>query len=167
VEVVPELVVVVADVLVVEVCVVLVVVVGVVVLVVALVGVVLLLLVVVVVVGVVLVVVVGVVLVEVVLVAAFWQSCAASWLTVCAPWPKFATSVVLTVEGRFAIALLNERAAPAAVPQSPATTAEESVSSWLLRLLAWSPESRPLLPPHAARNDTAKPSPQARSARDP
>jgi hypothetical protein len=31
-----------------------------------------------------------------------WQSLAASWLTVVAPWPRFCTRVVFTVEGRAA-----------------------------------------------------------------
>jgi hypothetical protein len=76
-------------------------------------------------------------------------------------------SVVLTVAGRSDTALLNVRAASAAVPQSPDWTAELSASSWRVSVLAWLPDSRSPLPPQAARNDTAKPSPQARIARDP
>jgi hypothetical protein len=164
VEVVPELVLLVAEVVVVDVGVLLVLVLVVGVVVVLVVGVVEVLVVVVV------VVVVGVleaVVSEVLLALVLWHSLAASWLTVCAPWPRFCTSVVFTVEGRFATPLLNERAALAATPQLPAATAEDSAASWLLRLLAWSLESRPLLPPQATRNDTAKPIPPARIARDP
>jgi hypothetical protein len=73
----------------------------------------------------------------------------------------------LTVEGRLATALLNLVAAFEAALQFPAATAAERVLSWLLRLLASLLESKPLLPPHATRNETAKPSPPARNARDP
>lgn len=91
----------------------------------------------------------------------------ASWPTVEAPWLRFCAKVGLTVEGRFATALLKDVTALEAAPQSPAETAEESVSSWPFRLAAWLIESRPAPPPQATRNETAKPIPPAMSARGP
>jgi hypothetical protein len=44
--------------------------------------------------------------------------------------------VVLTVEGRLATALLNDRAALDAAPHWPEATAEETAASWLFRLPA-------------------------------
>ncbi len=64
------------------------------------------------------------------------QSLAARSVIVAAPWPRFCTSVVLTVEGRFATALLNDRAAPDAAPHWPEATAELIDASWLFRLPA-------------------------------
>jgi hypothetical protein len=96
-----------------------------------------------------------------------WQSTAASWLTVEAPCARFWASVVLIVEGRLATESENERAATLAAPQWNEATAEDRVFSWLLRSAAWFPDSRPLPPPQATTNDTAKPSPPARNARDP
>jgi hypothetical protein len=63
------------------------------------------------------------------------QSCAASWLTVPAPWLRFLTSVVLIEEGRLVTALVSAAAALCATPHWPAATAEEMESSWLARLL--------------------------------
>jgi cytochrome c biogenesis protein CcdA len=117
------------------------------------------------VVEVVLVFVVGVV--EVVVELELWQSTAASWLTVEAPWARFWASVVLTVVGRLATEFANERAAASAPPHCPEATAEESVFSLLFRSAAWFADSSPLPPPQATTNDTAKPSPPARNARDP
>jgi hypothetical protein len=132
------------------------------------VGVVLVVVVVVVVLGAVVVVVVEeVVDVEVVGVVACRQSCCASWLTVDAPWLRLLRSVGLSVEGRFPTEFTNCAAALEAAPQFPELTAEETWSSWLLRLLAWSLESRPAPPPQAATSSaTANPSPPARMARD-
>ena len=96
-----------------------------------------------------------------------WQSSAASWLTVVAPCARFWASVVLTVEGRLATEFENERAAAWAPLHWNEATAEERVFSWLLRSAAWFPDSSPLPPPQATTNDTAKPSPPARNARDP
>jgi hypothetical protein len=64
------------------------------------------------------------------------QSLDARSVIVAAPWPRFCTSVVLTVDGRFAIALLNDRAAPDAAPHWPEATAELIDASWLFRLPA-------------------------------
>jgi hypothetical protein len=119
------------------------------------------------VVEVVLVFVVGVVEVVVELELELWQSTAASWLTVEAPWARFWASVVLTVVGRLATEFANERAAASAPPHCPEATAEESVFSLLFRSAAWFADSSPLPPPQATTNDTAKPSPPARNARDP
>jgi hypothetical protein len=111
------------------------------------------------------VVVVGVVVgvVGVVLV----QSLAASSLTVLAPWLRFRDRVVLTEEGRLVTALVRAAAALLACPQLWASIALETESSWLLRLLAWSDESRPLLLPQATANAAANPRPPARNAREP
>jgi hypothetical protein len=122
------------------------------------------------VVGVVLVGVVVVwVLVELVvgvLVVARWQSCAASWLTVEAPWVRFWRRFGLIVEGRLETSSAKLRLALCAVAQSLDETAAETWSSLLLRLFAWSPESSPRPPPQAAMTkDVAKPSPPATSAR--
>lgn len=62
--------------------------------------------------------------VEVEVVVAFWQSCAASWLTVDPPCRRSARSVRLTVPGRFSTASLNAREADDAAPQSPALAAD-------------------------------------------
>jgi hypothetical protein len=83
----------------------------------------------VVVVVVVVVLLVALLLDELVVVLVLWQSRAARSPMVAAPWPRFCTSVVLTVEGRFATALLNDRAALDAGPHWPAATAEESDAS--------------------------------------
>jgi hypothetical protein len=91
--------------------------------------------VVVVVVGVVVVVVVGVVvvvavlLVGVVVLVVWWQSLAASVLTVDAPWLRLARSVLLTVPGRLLTALLNACEAFEAAPQLPEPTAAPTWSS--------------------------------------
>ena len=73
----------------------------------------------------------------------------------------------MIVEGRLATEAENERAAAAAAPHRPEVTAAESVFSWLFRSAAWFADSSPLPPPQATTNDTAKPSPPARNARDP
>jgi hypothetical protein len=117
-----------------------------------------------------LVVVVGVVVVllvvELELELELWQSLAASWLTVEAPWARFSARVVLTVAGRLATESENERAAVTALPHCPEATAVEIVFSWLFKSAAWFPDSSPLPLPQATTNDTAKPSPPARNARD-
>jgi hypothetical protein len=61
------------------------------------------------------------VLVEVVV---FWQSLAASSLTVDPPWRRLARSVRLTVAGRLITAALNAREADDAEPQSPELAAD-------------------------------------------
>jgi hypothetical protein len=73
--------------------------------------------------------------------------------------------VPLTDGGRFTTALLKVVMSVATASHWPALTSDEIWSSWLLRLSAWSDESRPEPPPQATRNETAKPSPPARSAR--
>lgn len=75
--------------------------------------------------------VVGVVRVRVVLV----QSLAASSATVLAPWLRFCESVVLIVEGRLVTALVSAADALLAAPHWWWATAEETESSWLVRLL--------------------------------
>jgi hypothetical protein len=120
------------------------------------------------VVGVVVVAVVAAVVVGVVgvLLVARWQSCAASWLTVEAPWVRFWRRFGLIVEGRLETSSAKLRLALCADAQSLAETAAETWLSLLLRLFAWSPESRPVPPPQAAMiKDVAKPSPPATSAR--
>jgi hypothetical protein len=89
------------------------------------------------------VVVVGVVVVRVlvelvvgVLPAARWQSCAASWLTVEAPWVRFWRRFGLIVEGRLETSSAKLRLALCADAQSLAETAAETWSSLLLRLFA-------------------------------
>jgi hypothetical protein len=104
---------------------------------------------------------------EVVLELLELQSLAASWLTVLAPWLRFCDRVVLTVDGRLVTALVRAAEALLACPQLWALTAFETESSWLLRLLAWSDESRPLLLPQATANAAANPRPPASSAREP
>jgi hypothetical protein len=101
------------------------------------------------------------------LVLELWQSLAARSPTVAAPWARFCSRVVLTVVGRFSTSLLKARAALVAGPHWPDWTAVEIDASWSFRLLAWSPVSRPLLPPQATTNETAKPRPPARNAREP
>ena len=59
----------------------------------------------------------------------------ASWPTVAAPWPRFWSRVVLTVDGRFATALFSDVAALWAAAQLWASIAEETASSWASRLL--------------------------------
>jgi hypothetical protein len=81
-------------------------------------------------------VVVGVELLLDELVVVLWQSRAASCPTVAAPWPRFCTRVVLILGGRLATWLENARAAPVAASHLPAATAEDTESSWALRLLA-------------------------------
>jgi len=108
-------------------------------------------------------VVVGVVVVTVLVV---WQSTAASRLIVAAPWLRFWRRFELIVEGRFETAAAKLRLALSTAEQSLAETADETWSSVLLRLFAWSAESRPAPPPQAAMiKDMAKPSPPATSAR--
>jgi hypothetical protein len=58
-----------------------------------------------------------------------WQSLAASWLTVVAPWPRFCTRVVLTVDGRAATWSENFLDAAEALPQWPSATAWETEDS--------------------------------------
>jgi hypothetical protein len=119
------------------------------------------------------VVVVGVVLVGVVAfvcvvgVVVLAQSLAASSLTVLAPWLRFCERVVLTVAGRLVTALVRAAEALFAWAQSWASTALETESSWLLRLLLWSAESSPWLLPQATANAAANPRPPARNAREP
>jgi hypothetical protein len=57
------------------------------------------------------------------------QSLAANLLTVVAPWPRFCTSVVLTVDGRAATWLENFLDAAEALPQWPSATACETDES--------------------------------------
>jgi hypothetical protein len=119
---------------------------------------------------VVVVVVVGVLVVSVVVGLAAdveLQSCWASWLTVPAPWPRFCTSVLLTVCGSWAISLLSAAAALCARAQSWAEIAEETAFKLLARRLLWSDESSPVLLPHATTKATVNPRPPARIARLP
>ena len=95
------------------------------------------------------------------------QSRAASSLTVLAPWLRFCDSVVLIVAGRFVTALVSAAEALLAWAQLWTSTACDTESSWLFRLLLWSDESRPWLPPHATANAAANPRPPARNAREP
>jgi hypothetical protein len=74
-------------------------------------------------------------------------------------------SVELIELGRLSTSAASEDAAREAAAQLPDWTAFEMVSTAALRLFAWSVESRPAPPPQAARIETAKPSPPARSAR--
>jgi hypothetical protein len=80
------------------------------------------------VVGVVVVAVVAVVVVGVVgvLVVALWQSAAASWLTVEAPWVRFWRRFGLIVDGRLETASANVRLALSAAPQLLEETAAET-----------------------------------------
>jgi hypothetical protein len=117
--------------------------------------------VVVLVVAVVVAVVVGVVVVAVVA----WQRWR-SWLTVETPLLRSARRLLLTVEGRLASSETRACAALRAAAQLPAAIAVEILSSWLLSALAGPAGSRPAPPPQPAMNDTAKPSPPARSARE-
>ena len=113
-----------------------------------------------------LVVVFGVLVVVVVVVVVLpRQSTDARWATVVTPWLSTWVSVRLIVGGRFATSLRSESAALAAAAQLPLWTAVETESRAALKLLAWSPESRPASPPQATRQDAARPSPPARSAR--
>ncbi len=66
---------------------------------------------------------------------------------------------------RFETSFVNPATAVAAAPQCPASTAEETESSWLFRFDASPPVSRLEPPPQATRNATAKPKPPANSAR--
>jgi hypothetical protein len=111
-------------------------------------------------------VVVGAVVVGVVVVVLL-QALAASWLTVLAAWLRFCERVVLTEAGRLVTALVRAAEALLAWPQLWALIALETESSWLLRLLAWSDESRPLLLPQATAKAAANPRPPARNAREP
>ncbi len=90
----------------------------------------------------------------------------ASEATVEAPCWRLVVSAGLMLDGRLLTVLFSASAAFAAAPHWPASSAEVSWSSWPWRLLAWSLDSRPWPPPpHATRNDAAKPSPPASSAR--
>ena len=63
------------------------------------------------------------------------QSLAANSLTVLAPWLRFADSVVLIVDGRLVTALVSAAEALLACGQLWTSTACETESSWLFRLL--------------------------------
>lgn len=54
--------------------------------------------------------------------------------TVLAPWRRFVRSVRLTPEGRFVTSSANDTTARVAAEHCPDSTAEETESSWLLRL---------------------------------
>jgi hypothetical protein len=95
------------------------------------------------------------------------QSRAASSLTVLAPWLRFCDRVVLIVEGRLVTALVSAADALLACAQLWASTACETESSWLVRLLFWSAESSPFVLPQATANAAANPRPPARNAREP
>jgi hypothetical protein len=114
-----------------------------------------------------LVVVFGVLVVVVVsvVVVPLRQSIEARSATVEAPWFSTWVSVRLIDGGRFATSLRSESAALLAAAQLPFWTAVETESSAALKLLAWSPESRPASPPQAASEHAARVSPPARSAR--
>jgi hypothetical protein len=110
-----------------------------------------------------LVVVLAVVLVVVLEVV--WQSCAASAATVLAPWSRLRRSVGLRVACRFATSLPKPATALLAAPHCPESTADETASSRLLRFEDSPPVSRFAPPPQATRKATANPRPPARSAR--
>ena len=102
----------------------------------------------------------------VVVVAGSWQSWAASWPTVIAPWWRLRRNVGLTEGGRSATSLLKLVIAVWAGMHWRALTAEETAASCALRLEDSAPVSRRESPPQAAtRKDTAKPSPPAENAR--
>ena len=54
--------------------------------------------------------------------------------TVLAPWRRFVRSVRLTPEGRFVTSSANDTTARVAAAHCPDSTADETESSWLLRL---------------------------------
>jgi hypothetical protein len=107
----------------------------------------------------------GGVVVVVVVVVVLPQSRSASCWTVDAPWLRLLCSVELIEPGRLLTSLVSADAALEAAPQLPDWTAFDTLSSVALRLFAWPLESRPAPPPQATRNETASPSPPARSAR--
>jgi hypothetical protein len=80
-------------------------------------------------------VVVGAVDDDVVEVLEVLQSRAASSLTVLAPWLRFCDKVVLIVDGRLVTALVSAADALLAWAQLWASTACETESNWLVRLL--------------------------------
>ncbi len=71
----------------------------------------------------------------------------------------------MIVEGSAATELWNACAAPRALSQRPALTAEESELSCALRPPACWLESSPVVPPQATTKATAKPRLPARNAR--
>jgi hypothetical protein len=93
------------------------------------------------------------------------QSTVASWLMVAAPCRRLLIRAEATDGGRPSIAPLKFPAAVLAEPHCMESTAARTWSSWELRLMDWSVESRPPPPPQATSNDVASPSPPARSAR--
>jgi hypothetical protein len=95
------------------------------------------------------------------------QSCAASALTVPAPWPRFCTRVGLTDCGSLATELLSAEAALSACAQSWAATADETAFRFPASSFFWADESRPVLLPHATTKATVNPRPPAKIAREP
>jgi hypothetical protein len=95
------------------------------------------------------------------------QSCAASALTVPAPWPRFCTRVGLTDCGSLATELLSAEAALSARAQSCAATADETACRLPANSFFWADESRPVLLPQATTKATVNPRPPARIAREP
>jgi hypothetical protein len=94
------------------------------------------------------------------------QSLAASCLSLTAPSPRLWTSLLLTGEVRLPTAEVNLLAALFAAAQLPELTAADTASSWLARVLLWSPESRSFEPPQATAKAAANPRPPARNARE-
>jgi hypothetical protein len=93
------------------------------------------------------------------------QSCRARWSSVPTESPRLERSVWLTVVDRFWTSVLNVPTALEAPVQSPDEIAELTWSRSFWSAAAWPPSSRPELLPQATRSDTAKPRPQAKTAR--
>jgi hypothetical protein len=111
--------------------------------------------------------VVELVVVEVVVdvTACWWHSETAWSASLETPSFRLVVSERLTVGGRFAASFRSDAAAFSAAAQLPDWTAVDTESRAAWRLFAWSPESRPAPPPQATRDEAARPSPPARSAR--
>ena len=88
----------------------------------------------------------------------------ASTLTVLAACCRFCVNRAFTPP-RLPTVPARPSAALEAAPHCPPLTAPLTWLSWALRLDAWSAESRPELPPQAAREVAARQRPPARSAR--
>jgi hypothetical protein len=82
------------------------------------------------------------------------------------PWVRLLRSVELSDPGRFTTASASWLVALETSPQFLLWSAEDTESSWLLRLDASLLESRPEPPPQATTNAAANPSAPARTARD-
>jgi hypothetical protein len=94
-----------------------------------------------------------------------WHCARASCPMVETPWVRLLRSVELTEGGRFTTAFASPLVAFETSPQFPWAIAEETASSWLLRVEPWSAESSPEPPPQATTIEAAKPSTPARTAR--